>query len=315
LTSAVAVGLRAETELKFVSVGTSQSLYYDIGRVLCSVVDLTKREHGIRCSVESTPGSIYNLKHLDAWDLDFALAQSDAHHAAYAGEGEWQGRPFRRLRSVMSLYPEVLTLMVPAESSISSIDGLKGKRINIGPQGSGTRATWDNLQGELKWSEEDLKMTVEIRPDQAGESLCSGELDANLLMVGHPSPIVESDLARCRLQFVPIQDPAVERLLAERPYYAADTIRAGVYGLANDIPTFGALATLVTTADMPEPVVYALTKALLDDLYALREADPILGFLDPAKMAADALTAPLHPGATRAFREHGIMPMQEQGVQ
>ncbi len=315
LTSAVAGGPRAETELKFVSVGTSQSLYYDIGRTLCSVVDLTRREHGIRCSVESTPGSIYNLKHLDRWDLDFALAQSDAHYAAYAGEGDWQGRPFRRLRSVMSLYPEVLTLMAPAVWTIGSIDDLKGKRINIGPQGSGTRATWDNLQGELKWTKEDLKMTVEIRPDQAGELLCSGELDANLLMVGHPSPIVKADLARCGLRFVPVQGPAVARLLAERPYYAADTIRAGIYGLANDVPTFGARATLVTTADMPEPVVYALTKALLDDLDALRAADPILGFLDPAKMAADALTAPLHPGAKRAFREYGIIPKQEQGAQ
>lgn len=314
LSWAVAVGLQAEPGLKFVSVGTSQSLYYDIGRALCSVVERARKEHGIRCSVESTPGSVYNLEHLVPWDLDFALVQSDAHHVAYAGEGDWQGRPFTRLRSVMSLYPEVLTLMAPEDSTIRSIDDLKGKRVNIGPRGSGTRATWDNLQTELKWTQEDLKRAVEIRPDRAGESLCSGKLDANLLMVGHPSPIVKADLARCRLWFVPIQGPGVERLVAERPYYAADDIRASVYGLSNDVPTFGARATLVTTAEMPEPVVYALTKALLDDLDALRAAHPILAFLDPAKMASDALTAPLHAGAARAFQEHGFIPKQDQGA-
>jgi TRAP transporter TAXI family solute receptor len=301
--------------MKFVSVGTSQSLYYDIGRVLCSVVDLTRQEHGIRCSVQSTPGSVYNLVHLVPWDLDFALVQSDAHNVAYQGEGDWQGRPFTRLRSVMSLYPEVLTLMVPADLGIRSVDDLKGKRINIGPLGSGTRATWDNLQTELKWSEEDLKKAVEIRPDRAGESLCSGDLDGNLLMVGHPSPIVKADLARCRLWLVPIEGPDVERLVARRPYYASDSIRASVYGLTNDVPTFGARATLVTTAEMPESVVYAMTKALLEDLGELRAAHPVLAFLEPAKMATDALTAPLHPGAERAFREHGVLPKQDQGAQ
>lgn len=208
----------------------------------------------------------------------------------------------------MSLYPEVLTLMAPADSAIRSIDDLKGKRINVGPEGSGTRATWENLQTELKWTQQDLRMTVEIRPDQAGELVCAGDLDANLLMVGHPSPIVEADLARCRLWLVPIQGPAVERLVGERPYYAADNIQASVYGLGNDVSTFGARATLVTTADMPEPVVYSLIKALLEDLDELRAAHPILGFLQPARMATEALTAPLHPGAAQAFREQGIVP-------
>ena len=312
---AVATASWAAPAMRFVSVGTSQSLYYDIGQALCSVVDLTRQKHRIRCSVEATPGSVYNLEHLLPWDLDFALVQSDAHHVAYRGAGAWQGRPFSGLRSVMSLYPEVLTLMAPADSAIRSLDDFKGMRINVGPQGSGTRATWDNLQNELKWSEDDLKRTVEERPDRAGESLCSGELDGNLLMVGHPSPIVKEDLARCRLWFIPIQGPDVERLVAQRPYYAADSIRASVYGLTNDVPTFGARATLVTTAEMPESVVYAMTKALLDDLDELRVAHPALAFLEPARMATDALTAPLHPGAERAFREHGAVLKQDQGAQ
>jgi TRAP transporter TAXI family solute receptor len=133
-------------------------------------------------------------------------------------------------------------------------------------------------------------------------------------MVGHPSPIVEADLAGCPLWLVPIQGPEVERLVANRPYYTSDSIKASVYGLTNDVPTFGARATLVTTAETPESVVYALTKALLQELDLLRAAHPALAFLEPARMATDALTAPLHPGAERAFREHGVLPERDQGA-
>jgi TRAP transporter TAXI family solute receptor len=314
LALAVVTASRAAPGITFVNLGSSQSLYYDIGRALCSVVDLTRKEHGIRCSVQSTPGSVYNLEHLVPWDLDFALVQSDAHYVAYRGEGNWQGRPFTRLRSVMSLYPEVLTLMAPTALGTSAVGYLKGRRVNIGPPGSGTRATWDNLQSELKWSEADLKRAVEMRPDRAGESLCSGKLDGNLLMVGHPSPIVKADLAGCPLSLVPIQGPEVERLVANRPYYTLDSIKGSVYGLTNDVPTFGARATLVTTADTPESVVYAMTKALLEELDVLRAAHPALAFLEPTRMATAALTAPLHPGAERAFREHGVLLGQDRGA-
>lgn len=299
-------GIGTEPQPRFVTVGTSYSLYYDIGRALCSVVDQTRGEHGIRCSAETTPGPVYNLEHLLPWDLDFALVQSDTLHDAYLGEGIWQGRPNVRLRSVMALYPEVLTLIAPADSTIRSVDDLAGKRFNIGPPGSGLRATWEHLQGDLDWAPDSLNRTVEMRADQAAKSLCSGGLDAGLMMVGHPSPIITAALAQCRLWLVPVQGPAVEGVIAQYPYYAVSSIAASTYGLTGDVPTFGARAVLVTSADTPASVVHGLTKALLDDLSALRTSHPALGSLDPSQMTVDGLGAPLHPGAARAFREHGI---------
>ncbi len=294
--------------MTFVTLGTSESLYYDIGRALCSVVAKGRREHGIRCSAEPTPGSVYNLERLVEGDLDFALAQSDAQFAAYRGEGNWAGHPFTALRSVMSLQPELLTLLVRADSGVASIGDLRGKRLNVGNPGSGTRATWDLLQAALGWDPDDVRNAVEMRPEPAGQALCAGKIDSNLMVVGHPSPIVAREVDQCPHWFIQIQGPEVDRLIAERPYYTKGSIPKGLYGLPQDVQTFGGRATLVTRADTPEPVVHDLVRALLSDLEGLRASNPTLARLDAAEMARVGLTAPLHPGAERAFRELGISP-------
>lgn len=297
----------ADPGITFVTLGTSPSLYYQIGRALCAVVDKTRREHGIRCSPEPTPGSVYNLERIEGRDLDFGLAQSDAHFAAYRGEGGWTGRPFTALRSVMSLQPELLTVMARADAGVSSLADLRGKRINIGNPGSGTRATWDQLQSALGWGADDLRQARELGPDPAGAALCSGEIDASVLMVGHPSPIVAKDVDRCALWFLAVQGPEVDRMVEDLDYYAPGVIAKGMYGLAADVWTFGGRATLVTSSAMPDAVVYRLVKAILDDLDSLRALHPALANLNPEEMATATLTAPLHPGAERAFREFGAL--------
>lgn len=301
-------GSAADPPMTFVTLGTSESLYYDVGRALCSVIDESRREHGIRCSAEPTPGSVYNLERLVEGDLDFALAQSDAQFAAFRGEGDWAGHPFTALRSVMSLQPELLTLLVRADSGVSSIGELRGKRLNVGNPGSGTRATWDHLQAALGWGPEDLRNAVEMRPGPAGQALCAGKIDSNLMVVGHPSPIVAQEVQQCPHWFIQIQGADVEQLIAERPYYTKGSIAKGLYGLPQDVHTFGGRATLVTRADAPEAVVHDLVTAVLADLEGLRASNPALATLDPAQMARDGLSAPLHPGAERAFRERGAIP-------
>jgi TRAP transporter TAXI family solute receptor len=304
----VATAGAADPPLTFVTLGTSESLYYDLGRAICKVIDKTRRDHGVRCSAEPTPGSVYNLERLADGDLDFALVQSDAQFAAYRGEGGWSALPFTELRSVMSLYPEAATLLVRADGGISALNDLRGKRINVGNPGSGTQATWNQLQSTLAWGAEDLGKITELRPDRAGEALCAGEIDASFLMVGHPSPLVKAAIGHCALWFTPIQGPEIDRLVADRPYYTKVVIPAALSGLSRDLPTFGARATLLTTASMPEEVVYTVTKAILSNLDALRAGHPVLSALVAEEMPRAALSAPLHPGAERAFREIGVIP-------
>ena len=298
----------ADPPIIFVTLGTSESLYYDVGRALCSVVDKTRREHGIRCSPEQTPGSVYNLERLADRDLDLALAQSDAQFAAYRGERTWEERPFTELRSVMSLYPELLTILTRVDLGLGSLQELRGKRINVGSPGSGNRTTWDKLQAALGWGAEDMQNATEMTPDRAGTALCAGKIDASVLMVGHPSPIVTEELAACALGFIGIGSDEVDQLVSAFPYYTKGAIPTGQYGLPQAVPTFGGVATLVTTAAMPEPVVYEITRQILAHLDDLRTRLPVLHDLKPETMARQGLTAPLHPGAERAFREFGVTP-------
>jgi len=125
-------------------------------------------------------------------------------------------------------------------------------------------------------------------------------------MVGHPSAVVLAELARCEQRIVPVSGDVVDQLIATHPYYAKVMIIAGTYGLATGIASFGGMATLVTTADQPDDLVYTLTKQIMTNLAELKAMNPALGGLVPEAMARAALTAPVHPGAERAFRELGL---------
>src|SRR5262245_39061964 len=132
----------------FVSIGTAElnGIYYPVGKAICELVDRDLPTYGVRCSPETTPGSVYNIDALQSGELEFAIVQSDVEFAAYTGNGPWIGWPFRGLRSVVSLYPELVTIMVRADSHIRNLSDLAGRRVNVGSQGSGTRATWDAIE-------------------------------------------------------------------------------------------------------------------------------------------------------------------------
>src|SRR5215469_2471224 len=135
----------------------------------------------VRCSPETTPGSVYNIGALQSGELEFAIVQSDVHFAAYKGEGTWSRRPFLGLRSVLSLYPELVTVMARADLHIQDLAGLAGKRVNVGSKGSGIRATWDAIEEELGWRDEERVHPVEMRADATASALCGGTIDANML--------------------------------------------------------------------------------------------------------------------------------------
>jgi len=292
----------------FVSLGTGPlaGLYYPTGQSICDQVNAVRGETRIRCSVEATPGSVYNAEVLATGEQEFALIQSDVHSFAVNGEGRWRGRPLRELRSVMALYPELLALIARPDAGIAKVEDLKGKRLNIGMPGSGTRATWEILSGALGITANDLAEATELRPESAGERMCANTLDASLMIVGHPSKLVDAQLKACGLVLVPVAGDAIEALVASRPYYVQGTIPGRFYGLATDTPSFGGITTLMTNAAVPDAIVHAFTLAVMQGLDRLRQ-QPVLSGLDPKQMVQQSLIAPLHPGAARAYRELGLL--------
>lgn len=299
--------LSAEPAFISVATGAISGVYYPTGRAICDVVNGSAQRSALRCSVEATPGSVYNVEALVDGEDDYAIVQSDVQSLAVNGQLRWLGRPVSQLRSVMSLYPEVMTIIARPEAAIFGVEGLRGKRVNIGAPGSGTRATWDELGAALGLGTQDLAEAAELKQDSAMDRLCGGDLDASLMVVGHPSAQVARELAQCGLVLVPVHGPQIDAMIAEKPYFVTAVIPAAAYGLDFDIKTFGIEATIVTTADQPEDQVYAFTLSVLAGLEKLKRNHPVLAGMVPADMASLSQTAPLHPGAARAYREFGLL--------
>ena len=207
----------------------------------------------------------------------------------------------------MSLYPELVTVMVRADSHIQDLAGLAGRRVNVGSRGTGTRATWDAIEEELGWRDLERVRPVEMRADATTSALCSGAIDASMLIVGHPSPLVKTQQTACAVNFVAINGPAIDKLLHDHLYYKRGTIPADLYGMTAEVPTFGGRATLVTSASIDARVVAVVAKAVLAHLADLRTLHPALARLRPRDMVQDGLTAPLHPGAEQVYKELGLI--------
>jgi TRAP transporter TAXI family solute receptor len=290
-------------DMNYISLGTGavNGVYYPVGRAMCRLFNRDAGPAIGRCGVESTPGSVYNLTKLRTGELDFAIVQSDTVSDAVEGLGPFRGDPQRWLRAVASLHPEVITLVARAGADIGSLAGLKRKRLNIGVLGSGSRTTWTALQDATGWAPGDSPVLSELKPDVALTALCSNQLDAVLLLVGHPSAVVRKYLDACDTKVVPVEGSVVESLLGRSRQYQRGTIPAESYGLPGDVPSLGVRAILMTSASEPDEVVQAMTTVVIKNLEELRRSHPALGGLDPEQMMTQALTAPLHPGALKAF--------------
>jgi len=289
----------------FASLGTgpTNGVYYPVGGAICTIVNEDLRSSGVRCSSETTPGSVYNIEALRSGELEFALVQSDVAFAAYNGEGVFAGAPFRDLRSVLPLHSELVTIV--ARPEIHQLSDLSGKRINVGPEGSGSRSTWDNIQTALGWTPAQTPRIVDMSIDQIGAALCSGSIDATLLVLGHPSPRIRAMLDACALNLLAVDGSAVDGLLAAKPYFTKGKIPGGQYGSSADVPSFGVTAILMTTASMDSRVVAEFAKSLTSQIDALKKRHPVLESLTSQAISAETLPAPLHPVAAQANGELG----------
>ena len=266
---------------------------------------------GIRASFQSTGGSVYNINAVLRGDLDFGLAQADRQYQAVHGLAEWEKRgPQKALRAVCSLYPECVTLVAAADAGIRSVRDLRGKRVNIGNPGSGQR--WNAIQ-VLKAAGLDWRRDVRAEGVKAAESaklLQDGRIDAFFYTVGHPAgAITEATAGRRKVRLVPITE--VGGLLRDHPYYIRTKIPIAYYPAAvntEDVPTIGMLTTIVTSESVPEKVVYAATRVLFEHLDEFRRMHPAFARLSPERMVREGLSAPLHPGALRWYRESGLLP-------
>jgi TRAP transporter TAXI family solute receptor len=294
---------------KFITIGTGgvTGVYYPAGGAICRLVNRDRSKHGLRCSVESTGGSVANVNLLKSGEIEFGVAQSDVQYNATKGLAQFQkDGAMGDLRAVFALHPEPFTVVARKEANITKFEDFKGKRFNIGNPGSGTVASMDELLAAMGWKRTDFGLASELRPDEHGPALCDGKIDGFFYAVGHPSANIQDPTTICGAKLVSLTGPAVDKLLKEKPYYAIATIPGGMYpNNPQATTTYGVQATVVSSAKVPADVVYNVVKIVFDNLDEFKKLHPALANLKPEDMVKAGLSAPLHEGAAKYYREKG----------
>lgn len=295
----------------FVTIGTGgvTGVYYPAGGAICRLVNKNRDEHGIRCSVESTGGSIYNLNALRQDELDLAVAQSDWQYHAYNGSSQFkEDGPNKKIRAVFSLHPEPFTVVASKGADIETFEDLKGKRVSVGDPGSGQRATAKVLMDEMGWDMDDFALAAELKASEQSKALCDNKIDAFFYAVGHPSGAIKEATTSCDSVLVKVDNKATKKLVGDNPYYRVATIPGGMYrGNDQDTTTFGVSATLVSSSDVEAESVYQIVKAVFENFDTFKRLHPAFENLKKEEMVSDALSAPLHEGAKKYYKEAGLI--------
>ena len=299
----------AIAQQKYMTIGTGgvTGVYYAAGGAICRLVNKDRKVHNIRCSVESTGGSVFNTNTIKAGELDMGVSQSDVQYNAVKGLANFKDAgPYADLRAVMSLHPEPFTVLSRKEANIKSFAEFKGKKFNVGNPGSGTRASMEELLLALGWKMSDFALASELKADEHGTALCDGKIDGFFYGVGHPSANIQDPTTTCGAKLISLTGPAIDKLVKEKPYYAYASIPAGLYpNNATETKTYGVLATLVSSSRVPAETVYAVVKAVFENFDELKKLHPALAILKPESMIKDGLSAPLHDGAAKYYKEKG----------
>jgi TRAP transporter TAXI family solute receptor len=301
---------------RFISIGTGgpTGVYFATGNAICRLVHKeaaegrkSGRKHGLRCSAPSTGGSTYNIGQISQGELEFGVAQSDWQHHAYNCSSK-KVTCYKKLRAVFSVHPEPFHIIVSKDSGIEGWDDLKGKRVNIGNPGSGQRGTMEVLLAAHGTKTSDFAQATELTSTEQSKALCDGKIDAYGYTVGVPNSGVAVATDGCDARIINLNGDVEKGLVEKNPYYAFATIPKGTYKTTDaDVTTFGVMATFVTSADTSEQDVYEVVRAVMENIEDFRKLHPAFANLEPEKMMTDGLSAPLHDGAVKYYKEKGLM--------
>ncbi len=296
---------------KYISVGTGgiTGVYYPAGGAICRLLNRGRKEHGIRCSVESTGGSVSNLNAIRNGAIDFGIVQSDWQYHAYNGTGFFADqKPFKELKSVFSLYTETFTMAVAEKSDIKKLDDIVGKRVNFGPQGSGMYATMEVLMSAKGWTKSSFAATTYLQPSEQPKALCDGKIDVMIYAAGNPNGVLQEATQTCKTRILSVDKETIDKLVKSNSYYVKAIIPGGMYaGNQSSVETFGVKASVVTSEKTSSDVVYNMTKAVFENFDNFKTLHPVFSSLKKEDMIKEGNSAPLHPGAARNFKEAGLL--------
>jgi len=295
---------------KLVTIGTAgvTGVYYPAGGAICRLINRGRKEHGVRCSVESTGGSINNLEMIRKGELELGVVQSDLLFHAYRGDEVFADvGADKKLRVLFSLHAEPFTVVARKDAKINTFDDLKGKRVSFGAPGSGMRATMEELMKAKGWTNKTFSNVVDIKSNDITGALCGNKVDAIVYAGGHPNGAIQQITTACETKLVDVSGPVISKLISEHPYYTNAVIPGGMYaGNPKDVQTFGVKAVLVASEDLDNDIVYLMVKAVFENLDNFKTLHPVFASLDAKHMVHDTDIAPYHPGALKYFKEKNL---------
>ncbi|MDQ2696758.1 MAG: TAXI family TRAP transporter solute-binding subunit [Pseudomonadota bacterium] len=304
-------GSAQAAEQKFITIGTGgvTGVYYPTGGAICRLVNKGRKEHGIRCSVESTGGSVYNLNAIHNGELDMGVAQSDSVYNAANGLEDFKDTgKYEELRGVFAMHPEPFTVVARKDSGITTFDDLKGKRVNIGNPGSGQRSTMEVVMNAKGWTKDDFKLATELKSAEQSQALCDNKVDAIIFTVGHPNGSIQEATTACDSVLVPVTGPEIDQLVEENTYYSKATIPGGMYrGNDQDVEMFGVRAVIVSSDKVADDVVYEVVKGVFENFDDFTKLHPAFAVLTKEDMVSQGLSVPLHEGAKKYYSEAGLL--------
>ncbi|KXF82952.1 TAXI family TRAP transporter solute-binding subunit [Enterovibrio coralii] len=300
---------QAEASEKFITIGTGgqTGVYYVAGQSICRFVNRGGDEHSIKCNAPASGGGVANVNGLKSGEYNFGIMQSDHQYKALEGVAPFQNStPMEDIRAVFSLQSEVFTILARKDAGINSFEDLKGKRVNIGNPGSGQRDTFEQIMDAKAWQPSVFKLVSDLKPAEQASAMSDNNIDAMSYFVGHPNGAIQEASTTTDAVLVPVTGPEIDKLLAERAYFTKATIPGGMYrGNPEPTESIGGKAVLSTTADTDPELVYQLVKSVFDNLDRFKRLHPAFKDLDESEMIKVGLSAPLHEGAARYYKERG----------
>ncbi|GAA6129733.1 TAXI family TRAP transporter solute-binding subunit [Halopseudomonas sabulinigri] len=296
---------------EFVTIGTGgqTGVYYVVGQSVCRLLNRNSEEHDIRCNAPSSGGSVANVNAIRGGEMDMGVVQSDVQYKAYEGVQNFQADgPFEGMRALFALHGEPLTIVARRDADITGVKDLKGKRVNIGNPGSGQRDTMDVVLEALGWTVKDFSLASELGAAEQAAALGDNNVDAMVYVAGHPNGSIQEATTTVDSVLVSVDGPEIDKLVGDRSYYAKAVIPGGLYrGNDEDVNTFGVRATLVASDQVSDETVYQTVKAVFENFDRFKRLHPAFATLKEEQMIKEGLSAPLHDGAVRYYKERGWM--------
>ncbi len=296
----------------YIGTGSVQGVYFPIGGVICRLLNRHTSDHNIRCTLESTGGSINNLNRLREGDFDIVVAQSDWHHHAYHGTSTFEKHgPNPQLRSVFALEADPLALIVRQDSTILEFDHLEDRTVSLGYSRSLQHRILDHYLELKGWTADKFKEVVLMSDAKQGAALCKQEVEAILLLSSSMNDYLADLPEDCALRLVSIDDEVVDQVIDNHPYYRKGAIPSSMsMGSQEAIQSFGLGATFVAMESTSNKAVYHVVKEIVENFRDFKSLHPSLQMIKTQELSSSALTAPLHPGAIRYYREARLLPNQ-----